>query len=143
MLPNLFDSSTIPALEQVVSFTQARHGVLAGNIANMDTPGYKTRDLSPDVFQERLKEAIEAQRAAPQSDTYRINAEAAGRESYAEESMEKVRESVRNILFHDNSDVGIEEQVSEIAKNQSQHNLALQILTSQFRLLEAAITERA
>ena len=42
----------MPVLEQVVNFTEARHGVLAGNIANLDTPGYKTRDLSPALFQE-------------------------------------------------------------------------------------------
>ncbi len=59
MLSSLFQSSTIPILEQVVNFTEARHGVLAGNIANLDTPGYKTRDLSPALFQQRLKEAIE------------------------------------------------------------------------------------
>ena len=59
MLSSLFQSSTLPVLEQVVNFTEARHGVLAGNIANLDTPGYKTRDLSPELFQQRLKEAIE------------------------------------------------------------------------------------
>ena len=46
MLPSLFDSSSLPVLEQVVNFTEARHGVLAGNIANLDTPGYRSRDLS-------------------------------------------------------------------------------------------------
>src|SRR5687768_3634420 len=62
MLSSLFESSTIPVLEQVVKFTEARHGVLAGNIANLDTPGYRTRDLSPELFQERLQEAIETRR---------------------------------------------------------------------------------
>jgi len=59
MLSSLFQSSSLPVLEQVVNFTEARHGVLAGNIANLDTPGYKTRDLSPETFQQQLKEAIE------------------------------------------------------------------------------------
>src|SRR6201991_187215 len=59
MLSSLFKSSSLPVLEQVVNFTETRHGVLAGNIANLDTPGYKTRDLSPELFQQRLKEAIE------------------------------------------------------------------------------------
>ena len=58
MLSSLFQSSSLPVLEQVVNFTEARHGVLAGNIANIDTPGYKTRDLSPELFQQRLQEAI-------------------------------------------------------------------------------------
>ena len=65
MLSSLFQSSTIPVLEQVVNFTEARHGVLAGNIANLDTPGYRTRDLSPALFQERLKEAIETRHQPP------------------------------------------------------------------------------
>ncbi len=46
MLESLFQSTTVTALEQVVNFTQARHTVLAGNIANIDTPGYQAKDLS-------------------------------------------------------------------------------------------------
>ena len=60
MLTGLFQSTTIPALEQVVNFGQARHNVLAGNIANIDTPGYRARDLSTAMFQTRLREALEA-----------------------------------------------------------------------------------
>ena len=52
----MFESTTIPLLQEVVNFAQARHGVLVGNMANLDTPGYRTRDLSVDVFQDRLKE---------------------------------------------------------------------------------------
>jgi len=143
MLSSLFDSSTIPVLEQVVNFTQARHGVLAGNIANLDTPGYKTRDISPEEFQSRLKEAVEAKRQAKLSPTYEINARLAGRDTATgHDGMGKVREATKSILFHDNSDVGIEQQVAEITKNQALHNLALSIMTAQFRLLRVAITER-
>ena len=54
MISSLFQGTSIPVLEQVVRFTEARHGVLAGNVANLDTPGYTTRDLSVDLFQEKL-----------------------------------------------------------------------------------------
>ncbi|HYO26457.1 MAG TPA: flagellar basal body protein, partial [Lacipirellulaceae bacterium] len=70
MFDAMFDNSTLPMLEQVVSFTQARHGVLAGNVANMDTPGYRSRDLSPAAFQERLTRAIQQQHEAPRPDAY-------------------------------------------------------------------------
>ena len=63
MLPALFNNTTIPVLQEVLSFSEARHNVLAGNIANADTPGYRVRDLSVDTFQERLKEAIARQAA--------------------------------------------------------------------------------
>ena len=144
MLSSLFDSSTVPVLEQVVSFTQARHGVLAGNIANIDTPGYQTRDLSPAKFQERLKEAIEYRRNAAQSPTYAINARLAGlNPATGYDGMNEVRDSVKSILYHDDSNVSIEQQVAEISKNQAQHNLAISLMTAQFRLLRAAVTERA
>ena len=146
MLSSMFDSSTIPVLEQVVNFTEARHGVLAGNIANMDTPGYRTRDLSPEQFQSRLQEAITSRKDRQLSPSYEINAQLAGRDSeklWDGDGMDEVRESVKSILYHDKSDVSIEQQVAEIGKNQAQHNMALQIMVAQFRLLRAAITERA
>ncbi len=148
MLSSLFNSSTVPVLEQVVNFTEARHGVLAGNIANLDTPGYKTRDISPANFQKRLKEAVEHRHQAAQSPTYAINARLAGRtptpgSATGYDGMNKVRESAKSILYHDDSNVSIEQQVAEISKNQAQHNLAVSLMTAQFRLLRAAITERA
>ena len=142
MLPSLFQSSTIPVLEQVVGFTQARHGVLAGNIANLDTPGYRTRDLSTEDFQHRLRQAIDARDYEP-SPTYALNASLVGANPQgAYTSFDDVRDSMKNILYHDESDVSLEKQVAEIAKNQAQHNLALTIMTSQFQLLQAAISER-
>jgi flagellar basal-body rod protein FlgB len=35
----------IRTLERIINFTTKRHGVLSSNIANVDTPGYKTKDL--------------------------------------------------------------------------------------------------
>ena len=137
MQSSMIDASTIPLLEQVVSFSEARHAVLAGNIANMDTPGYRSRDLSVETFRERLKELIEAQEnpAASQSPGLIIDEPDA--------AMQRVRDSMKTILFHDDSDVGLEQQVTELSKNQFMHNLAITIMSSQFRLIESAISERA
>jgi flagellar basal-body rod protein FlgB len=46
------------------------------------------------------------------------------------------------MLFHDGGSVGMEQQVLEVAKNQNLHNLAVSILTHQFSLLQAAVSER-
>ncbi len=144
MLSSMFDSSTVPVLEQVVKFTQARHGVLAGNVANLDTPGYQTRDLSPVEFQEKLKKAVDARNEPALSPTYGMEARFRDiNRSFGKSGIEDVSDSVKGILYHDGSNVSMEKQVTEIAKNQAQHNLALSIMTAQFRLLRAAITERA
>ena len=147
MLSSMFQSSTIPVLEQVVNFTEARHGVLAGNIANLDTPGYKTRDLSPALFQQRLKEAIDT-RHQPDSPTSRGDAigvspyDTQQREEKQITAFNKVKDSMKSVLRHDGDDVSMEQQINEMVKNQQQHNLAINIMSAQFRLLRAAITER-
>lgn len=148
MIESLFQSTTIPVLEQVVGFTQARHGILAGNVANLDTPGYQTRDLSPALFEEKLKEALERQqRPAPASPhPYSFGDESSTAEVGERGSLDDfrdVRESLKSILYHDESNVAIEKQIAEIAKNQAKHNMALSLMISQFQLLEAAISERA
>jgi flagellar basal-body rod protein FlgB len=131
----MFSSSSIPVLEQVVSFTHARHSVLAGNIANLDTPGYRVRDLSPELFQERLKEAISQRDAEPAS--------LGDPESFSPESLEGVRDSMESILYHDDSNVNLEQQIVEMQKNHNRYNMAMAIMNSQFRLLTSAIREQA
>jgi flagellar basal-body rod protein FlgB len=148
MLSSLFQSSSLPVLEQVVNFTEARHGVLAGNIANLDTPGYKTRDLSPEMFQQQLKEAIEAKNQAVSPTSLGDVADLTPGETAVQHqartvaAFDKVKGSMKSILRHDGDDVSMEQQVNEMVKNQQQHNLAINIMSAQFRLLRAAITER-
>jgi flagellar basal-body rod protein FlgB len=136
MLPQLFGSTTIPALGEVLNFAQARHTVLAGNVANVNTPGYRLRDLSESAFQTRLKEAIEqaSQSERPISPGLM--------RSDPSDPMREVRRSLENIIYHDDTNIDLEKQVTEITKNQILHNFALTVMTDQFRLLEAAISER-
>ena len=132
----IFESSTIPVLQEAINFAQARHGVLVGNVANLDTPGYKVRDLSVETFQERLREAIQSRREGTESFSPGLLTNEPG------DPMRKVRDSMKTILFHDDSDVGIEQQVLQISKNQFMHNMAISIMSNQFQLLNTAISER-
>lgn len=135
MMPSLFQSTTIPVLEQVVNFTQARHSLLAGNIANIDTPGYRMRDLSPEIFQARLKDAIRERNETPTSSSANWNYE-------PNNSVTSVSSSLADMLHHDDSNGNLESQVTAVAKNQLHYNVALAIMTSQFRLLQAAVSEK-
>lgn len=126
---SLFRNSNVPMLEQVLSFTQARHGVLAGNVANMNTPGYRTRDLSVSAFQQQLRESLAARNTGPPGSL----ADPDRTESH------NTNQRLQSLLYHDDSDVSLEHQVTELTKNQLQHNLAIAILTQQMGLLRAAI----
>ena len=136
MLSSIFQSTTIPVLQDVVGFAQARHTVLAGNIANLDTPGYEVRDLSVEDFQERLQAAIQRRRRPPEPRSLGEPPPEYGT------PLAEVSKDPKTILYHDESNVGLEYQVTEMVKNQMQHNLALSLLTSQFRLLQTAISGR-
>lgn len=138
MFDSIMTGSSINVLQHVAAFAEARHGLLAGNIANLDTPGYKTRDLSVENFQARLKEAIEQQKhttAAGHASPGLITSDDG-------DPMSEVKESMKSIMFHDESDVGIEQQVTELANNQFMHNMAVALMNQQFRQLETAISER-
>jgi flagellar basal-body rod protein FlgB len=39
------DLSTVDTLESALTFHRERHAALAGNVANLDTPGYRAVDL--------------------------------------------------------------------------------------------------
>jgi len=137
MIPELFQATNLPALQETIRFAQSRHQVLVSNMANQNVPGYRVRDLSVDAFQTRLKEAMEAAktRAEPVSPGLATSTDPT-------DGMRQVRETLQNILYHDDTNVSLEHQVAEINKNQVMHNVAITILSQQFRLLQAAVTER-
>jgi flagellar basal-body rod protein FlgB len=136
MFTGMFESTTIPVLQEVVGFTQARHNVLAGNIANLEVPGYKTRDLSVVDFQARLHEAIEERRHPPVE-------RSPGEPDFQEpEPLAEVAKNSKTIMRHDENNVSPEQQVSEVMKNQLEHNMALSLMVQQFRQLEVAISGR-
>ena len=137
MINSLFNNTTIPVLQEMLSFSEARHNVLAGNVANADTPGYQVRDLNMDTFQTRLREALERRSS-------RDTTLSPGEQSVlpADDEMREVRDSLKNIEFLDGSNIAMEQQAAEVAKNQYLHNLTVSIMTNQVRLLEAAISER-
>jgi flagellar basal-body rod protein FlgB len=136
MLPNLFSSTSIPALGEVLNFAQARHTVLTGNIANVNTPGYRLRDLSQTEFQQKLKEAIAASQNTQEPMSPGL--------AYSEpgDPMRQVRSSLENIVYHDDTNIDLEKQVAEMTKNHLLHNFALTVMTDQFQLLQTAISER-
>ena len=136
MLPNLFSSTSIPALGEVLNFAQARHTVLAGNIANVNTPGYRLRDLSQTEFQQKLKEAITA------SQTFHEPLSPGLAQSEPGDPMRQVRASLENLIYHDDTNIDLEKQVAEMTKNHLLHNFALTVMTDQFQLLQTAISER-
>ena len=132
---NVLQNKTMTALEQTLSFAQRRHELLAGNIANFDVPGYRSRDLDEGDFQNALRESLDSTSPRDLVNSARVGTR--------DDRRSGPRDAMEQVVFHDGSDVSLESQVTEMSKNQHLHNLAITTMRSQFSLMRAAITERA
>src|SRR3989442_1298086 len=61
-IERLMNETNAPLVERVLQFSAARHKLIAENMANIDTPGYRQKDLSQAKFFSMLRERA-AQRA--------------------------------------------------------------------------------
>ncbi|MGL6196288.1 MAG: flagellar basal body rod protein FlgB [Thermoguttaceae bacterium] len=132
----IFNATTVPVLEQVVNFDEARQSLLAGNIANYDTPHYLAKDLDVSNFKKKLSKAIARKHEPPGPNfvKYPFKNEAS--------IMGETWPVDHPILYHDMNNVGMEFQTTEMAKNNIEFNTALNIMKHQMNLLQTAISER-
>jgi flagellar basal-body rod protein FlgB len=113
MLDRLFGGGSLPALEAMLTFASARQKVIAANIANVDTVGYRARDLSAPDFRKPLAEAFWPQEA--------WTADA-------------------GILKANGNNVDLEIEMARMVRNSALHSAAATLLANQYALLREAVS---
>lgn len=126
-IDRLLNDGAEPFLEQTLRFTSARHKLIAQNVVNISTPGYRQQDLSVEKFQRMLAERAE-----------QADASAPGSVSF-DDVGGGVEDARRGILFHDGQSRSMEQLMSDQAKNALMHNLAIELLRDQFQLMQSAL----
>jgi flagellar basal-body rod protein FlgB len=144
-IQGLTDGGAFPALEAMVRFTAARQRVIANNVANMDTPGFKPVDADPKAFQAQIAEAIDHRRSE-------LGPQAAGPLTLGARGPMKQLAGGRivldptalheNLLFHDRNDRNLERIMQDVAENLLAFRSATELLRNRFRTIELAIRER-
>lgn len=138
---DLLGSSANDAMIQVIGFGTERHKVMANNIANIDTPGYRMRDLDVANFDKTLARAVERSKRPgnlggrldlPGLDSIDPRASSRGG-----------AEKLRGIVFHDDNDRSVEKLVVDMTKNARRTQHAAALLRNQIRLLRSVISESA
>ena len=132
----IFGGTTVPALEQVAIFNEARQNLLAGNIANFDTPTAEMKDMDVGLFKRDLAKAIE-RRYEPGG-----SADAKYPLKSSSTTGGGTWPNDMPILKHDYNNIGMEYQVTEMAKNNMEFNTAISLMKHQMLLLETSISER-
>ncbi len=102
--------NTFRILENMMDVASFRQKILASNIANADTPGYKARDIS---FQAELGKALNGSKG-----------------SY------NVFESEPAMVSRDGNTVSIDTEMTKVAENQLIYNSAAQIISMKFRMMK-------
>jgi flagellar basal-body rod protein FlgB len=141
---DLIGSTSTDAAQHVIAFTRERQKVLADNLANIDTPGYRTRDLSIADFNSALQRAVTGA-ARDNRGRLAITADQAGQgaaqRSAAAGSSDAAK--LRGLVFHDGNDRSIEQLVIAMTKNATMQNQAVSMLRTQLRLLRTIISENS
>lgn len=138
-LVNFIGSGATDAAAQVIGFSDARQRVIADNIANIDTPGYRMRDLDIGSFNRALARAIQrSQRSGRPGGALDLpSLEQLGRDP----GSGGAAADLRGIVFHDDNNRSIEELSATMVDNFNQQQRAVNILRSQIRLLRSIIAE--
>lgn len=153
MWQNVLDSGLIPLLERSAAFTARRHELLAGNVANIDTPYYKPRDLDVGAFREAVRRALADRSARSEPASLAagpanpalpdaVTPPARRLRDFFPDDLHKPIEVRRSLDFHDAADRQVETELMELTKNSLAQSLSVELLAAQFQMLQAAITER-
>lgn len=126
-----------PALEKMLAFTEARQRVLAENVANADTPGYVTKQVDAASFQRTLRDAIDTARSGGE---FRVRStDQVRQDANGHLTVTPAEEPPENILFHDRTNMRIEEQMSMLAENAMMHQATAEMLRGKYEGLLKAI----
>jgi flagellar basal-body rod protein FlgB len=140
MIDGFLGGSSLPALERSIQYMSARQRLLAGNIANIETPGYRPTDVSPAAFQQALRDALDQDKV---DDRGSLAFDDSAAVSFSPEGTQLKPEILaENIMFHDGNDRSMERLMQKVQENVYSFRMAAQMLRNQFELINTAIRER-
>ena len=133
----MFDNKIFTLLQKTLDFRTQRQDLLASNIANKDTPGFKAEDM---VFEKSLEKALHAEEPGPLKTTDVKHFD--GRNTPALELVKAQRiHSASPFPDFDGNTVDLDREMAKMAENQLMYNASIRMLSHKFKMLKTAITE--
>lgn len=112
---SMISTPTLTLLERYLNLTTVRQALISGNLANIDTPGYKTVDID---FQREMSRAL----LEPADNTPMV-------------------EQVQGLIQRpDGNNVSIDRESLSLGQTQMQFTAAIQLMRAEFRNLTDAIS---
>lgn len=133
----LFDATRIPVLGRALDAYALRHKVIAGNLANITTPGYKAKTVR---FEEALTGALQ-QGGLQGVRTHALHMPVgsdplAGAQPHVEQTEPR---GAADALASGVNNVDLDNEMAELAKNQIRFKFSARLLGDTFRGLQKSI----
>ena len=133
----MFENKIFTLLQKTLDFRSQRQDLLASNIANKDTPGFKAEDL---VFEKNLEKALHAEEPGPLKTSNVMHFDGRKTPPLVLVKAQRIH-SASPFPDFDGNTVDLDKEMAKIAENQLMYNASIRMLTHQFRMLKTAITE--
>jgi flagellar basal-body rod protein FlgB len=128
-----FEDDGMRTMKRFLDLAVQRQSLISSNVANVDTPGYQTVDVS---FEQELQNAASA--AGTQLHTTNGLHLSVGTENSAKAMAKAVAGlPVRNDL----NNVNVDREMAQLSTNALKFSMVAQFLVGKFRTLKAAIQE--
>jgi len=119
----------VDLLERELNITTQRNALIASNVANVDTPGYKSQDLAFAQVLDGETDRLALRRTDP-------------RHLPAEEGMGAGNEVVESTApaRADGNNVDIEDEMIKLSQNTMDYNISVQLLAKRLNTLKSVVT---
>jgi len=120
---------TVRLIEDRLSLNTRRQELVASNIANIDTPGYVSKDVS---FDEVLKNAMEPRLQLVSSHPKHVK---------NPEPSEALEKEAKRVTIETTGPVDLEEEMAKLTRNNLEYQFLVTMLNKKFALLKLTLTE--
>ena len=127
-----YEDSTMRLMERFLDLSVKRQALVSSNVANVDTPAYKTVDLN---FEQELHEAVEGRGISMMATDPHHIGNRQGHELASPQEVEGLP------LRNDLNNVNIDREMAQLSTNALKFSMVAQLITGKFRTLKNAINE--
>ncbi|MED1917384.1 flagellar basal body rod protein FlgB [Bacillus thuringiensis] len=132
----MLDSYHLQVLERSLDAATLRHRTIANNLANIDTPQFKSQQV---IFESFLQDELNARAGNGKLEAYRTNQRHLPFGNAGGVAVPQVVSNPNNFIQNSGNDVDLETETTELAKNQIWYSGLTQLTAGHFQKLRSVI----
>ncbi|MEQ2526477.1 flagellar basal body rod protein FlgB [Robertmurraya yapensis] len=123
-------SNTISTLENALNYSSTKQKVISQNISNVDTPNYKSKEVS---FKSALQNAVDSSMTARRTDARHID--------FNGQASSGIAVTTNNSTSYNNNgnNVDLDKEMADLASNQIYYNALIERISGKFSTLQSVI----